>query len=92
MTRSANVWYLIGESRYLGRRVATRAVRLAVLKAFEQGFQSLSASVMAGNRASERVLERSGFRLAGVMRRGARLDDEFVDRRIYDLLPRDLEE
>jgi RimJ/RimL family protein N-acetyltransferase len=90
--QSASIWYLIGDPRYLGRGVATRAVRQAVALAFQQGLQSLNASVMAGNDASGRVLERSGFRLAGVMRNGVRLDDRFVDRLMYDVLPADVVE
>ena len=88
---SADIWYLIGDAAYEGKGVATRAVQLALRVAFgERGLHSLSASVMGPNIASRRVLERSGFRLAGVLREGVRLGDEFVDRLLYDVLRQDI--
>ena len=62
-----------------------------VRMAFEElGLRSVNASVMAPNVASARVLERCGFRPAGRLRKGLRLDEEFVDRIVYDLLPEDV--
>jgi RimJ/RimL family protein N-acetyltransferase len=58
-----------------GRGVATRTVQAAVEHAFANGIYRVEAHVRIGNLASERVLERAGFRSEGVkgrfLRRGA---------------------
>jgi RimJ/RimL family protein N-acetyltransferase len=58
-----------------GRGVATRTVQAAVEHAFANGIYRVEAHVRLGNLASERVLERAGFRSEGVkarfLRRGA---------------------
>ena len=85
--RCARIWYLIGRYELRGRGVATEAVRLATSHAFaELGLESISASVMAPNAASARVLVAAGFKPAGVLRRGLRHGSEFVDRVLYDLV------
>jgi RimJ/RimL family protein N-acetyltransferase len=85
--RSARIWYLIGRYELRGRGVASEAVRLASSRGFvELGLESISASVMAPNEASARVLVAAGFRPAGILRRGLRLGSEFVDRVLYDLV------
>jgi RimJ/RimL family protein N-acetyltransferase len=75
-----------------GRGYATRAVRLLADWAFAQvGLARISAGTVPENVASQRVLERAGFRREGYQRgrlpgpAGTRIDDV-----LYALLPEDL--
>ncbi len=75
-----------------GRGYATRAVRLLVRWAFTvAGLARLAAGTTPGNVASQRVLERAGFRREGYQHgrfpgpAGTRIDDV-----LYALLPADL--
>jgi RimJ/RimL family protein N-acetyltransferase len=74
-----------------GRGVATRAVQAAVEHAFAHGIYRVEAHVRIGNAASERVLERAGFRREGVkarfLRRGD--DDERQDATLFARLADD---
>jgi RimJ/RimL family protein N-acetyltransferase len=58
-----------------GRGVATRAVQAAASHAFANGIFRVEAHVRVGNEASERVLERAGFRREGVKKRFLRRGD-----------------
>ena len=59
-------WLFVGAR---GRGVATRSVEAAVKHAFAHGIYRVEAHVRIGNVASERVLERAGFRREGVKAR-----------------------
>jgi RimJ/RimL family protein N-acetyltransferase len=59
-------YWLLTDAR--GRGVATRCVQAAARHAFSNGIFRIEAHVRVGNAASERVLERSGFRREGVKR------------------------
>lgn len=59
-----------------GRGVATRSVKAAVAHAFANGIYRVEAHVRIGNVASERVLERAGFRREGVKARFLRRGDD----------------
>ena len=72
-TLELGYWLLI-EAR--GRGVATRFVRAAAEHAFANGIDRVEAHVRVGNVASERVLERAGFRREGVKRRYLRRGGE----------------
>lgn len=86
-SRTAMLWYLLGDKRFAGQGLASRAVGALLAHGFETlGLESAWAWVAAGNSASERVLERHGFRRIGVQRRCHRLDDRTVDRTLFDLL------
>lgn len=88
---SARLWYLLGDQRFGGRGVTTRAVKLVLPAAFtELGLRSVNASVMEPNVASMAVLERCGFRFVGRLRAGLRHGEGFVDRLVYDVLPEDV--
>ena len=89
--RTAMMWYLLGDPDQGGRGIMTRAAGSAVRWAFrELGLQSITASLMAPNEASRRVLEKNGFREAGTLREGFVFEGGPVDRILFDLLPEDL--
>lgn len=52
-----------------GRGVATRAVEAVVAHAFANGISRVEAHVRVGHTASERVVERAGFKREGIKRR-----------------------
>jgi RimJ/RimL family protein N-acetyltransferase len=67
-----------------GRGAATRSVEAAVAHAFANGIYRVEAHVRVGNVASDRVLERAGFRREGVKRRFLRRgDDERHDATLF---------
>jgi len=65
--RSAEVAYDLHPDAW-GRGIATAACRAVVAWAMAQGLYRLQATVLVGNQASVRVLERSGFELEGHLR------------------------
>jgi ribosomal-protein-alanine N-acetyltransferase len=83
----AGVWYVLGERELGAKGVMTSAVALLVEVAFRTlHLHTLHASVMAGNAASERILQKNGFRCAGRLREGFAYDGRFVDRILYDIV------
>jgi ribosomal-protein-alanine N-acetyltransferase len=88
--KSGILWYLRGAEIERRPGLMSACVRLAIKQAFENlGLHSISASTQAGNRASERLLKAVGFRPAGTLREAFLVNNEFVDRRLFDLLPSD---
>jgi RimJ/RimL family protein N-acetyltransferase len=75
-----------------GRGYPTRAARLLATWAFEQaGLARLIAGTHPGNAASQRVLERAGFRREGYLRgRLPGIDGKRADDVLYGLLPEDV--
>jgi RimJ/RimL family protein N-acetyltransferase len=85
---TAMVWYLLGASDLAGRGIATAAVRAMAEIAFHRlGLNSLYAWAMEDNIASQRVLQKVGFREAGRIRQSAWSANRRVDRIYFDLLP-----
>jgi RimJ/RimL family protein N-acetyltransferase len=82
-------YWLLAEAR--GRGIATRCVRAAAEHAFANGIYRVEAHVRVGNAASERVLERVGFRREGVKRRYLRRggEEEKHDATLFALLADD---
>ncbi len=72
-----------------GRGVATRSVRALLDHAFANGIWRAEAHVRVGNTASERVLERLGFRHEGIKRGLLRHQGERVDANLFGLLADD---
>jgi RimJ/RimL family protein N-acetyltransferase len=75
-----------------GRGYATRALRLISRWAFtEAGIARLTAGTHPDNKASQRVLERAGFRREGLARdRLPAADGGRIDDVLYGLVPGDL--
>jgi len=82
-------YWLLLEAR--GRGIATRAVRAVAEHGFANGIDRVEAHVRVGNVASERVLERAGFRREGVKRRYLRRggEDEKHDATLFARLADD---
>ncbi len=80
---TAEVGYLLARE-FRGQGYATEAVGGLVRLAFGPlGFHRLIAHVFVGNRPSERVLERSGFRREGRLREAVRKDGRWIDVILY---------
>lgn len=70
-----------------GAGYATEAVRLIVEHGFtELRLHRISATIIARNEASKRVVEKLGFTHEGTKRDDAYIDGEYVDRELYAVL------
>ena len=69
------------------RGVGTTIARLLSQHAFSLGIERVAAYVNVGNTASERVLERAGFTLEGVVRSMPKPDGRRIDKTLFSLLP-----
>jgi ribosomal-protein-alanine N-acetyltransferase len=88
--RSGWVGYWV-DSRLHGRRVATRAVALAVAHAFEAvGLHRVEATIAPANAASRAVVAHLGFRQEGLLRRYLDIDGQWRDHLLYALTVEDL--
>jgi RimJ/RimL family protein N-acetyltransferase len=84
---TAMVWYVLGDSAFSKRGIASEAVKQLVRKSFhELKLQSLYAWIMDDNTASARVLQKVGFREAGRIRRATSSNGRQVDRIYFDLI------
>lgn len=72
-----------------GTGMMTRAARLLIAWAFEAGFNRIEATVMTGNRRSERVLEKLGFEREALLRQYKFVRGSFRDYSMWSLLARD---
>jgi RimJ/RimL family protein N-acetyltransferase len=91
LDRNGVLWYALGEKSIARRGVMTEAVRQVCRIGFDGiGLRSIQASIMASNLSSQRVLEKNGFVRVGVLRKGLKMEGEFVDRIQYDLIPEDI--
>jgi [ribosomal protein S5]-alanine N-acetyltransferase len=83
----ADISYLIGDTAWWGKGVATRAIRLACRVGFETlDLQKLTAGVYQTNPASAIALERNGFVIEGVRRAHGLFGDQRVDLQLFGLL------
>lgn len=84
--RSAEIGYWIAES-YWGKGIATVALRELSEFVFQNtDIARLQAHVYAGNTASARVLQKSGYELEGVLRKAVVKNGVFMDAELYALL------
>ena len=88
--QSANVGYMV-DAGLRGRGVATTALGLVIRESFEHlHLHRLDASALVTNRASQRVLEKAGFRRVGVVERHFYEDGAWRDHVWYELIGPDL--
>jgi ribosomal-protein-alanine N-acetyltransferase len=86
---SASVGYWVAEAAN-GRGVASAAVARIVRVAFDElGLHRLEAGTMVHNAASQRVLERNGFRRFGLAPRYLRINGEWRDHILFQRLADD---
>lgn len=84
--QSAMVSYFVDEG-HAGRGLASAAVRDLVVYAFEElGLHRVEAGTAVDNVASQRVLEKNGFRNVGVLERHLMLNGEWVDHYLFELV------
>lgn len=89
-THKAEIGYWLARG-YWGRGIMTDAVKAFVRYAFEElGLLKVVAHCFELNISSARVLEKSGFKLEGRLRKHFRKDGRLLDARIYGLLKEDL--
>lgn len=88
--KTANLWYLLGDSSLKGKGITTEAIRQFVRLAFNEfPLHALSAWAMENNVASQRVLAKAGFKTVGRLRQSATFQEQPIDRIFFDLLPSD---
>jgi RimJ/RimL family protein N-acetyltransferase len=84
---TAMVWYVLGDSAFSKRGIASEAVKQLVRKSFhELKLQSLYAWIMEDNTASGKLLHNVGFRDVGRIRQAASSNGQQVDRIYFDLI------
>jgi RimJ/RimL family protein N-acetyltransferase len=87
---TAEIGYWLVE-RVRGRGLGSSAVALlAPWAVADGGLERVEALVLPGNVASQRVLEKAGFRREGLLRSYLVIRDRRFDALIYSLLPSDL--
>ena len=84
--RSAEIGYDIAPEQW-GQGLATAACRAIVAWARLQGFTRIQATVLVGNEASLRVLERAGFEREGCLRQYRWIDGRACDVLVYGNVP-----
>lgn len=81
--KTAEVGYWLGEP-YWGKGIATEALGALTRHAWDQtDFVRLQGGVFGGNRASMRVMEKSGYHLEAVHRRAIFKDGKILDEFLY---------
>ena len=83
-----NTWigYWLGE-RYQGKGLMTAACRIMLATAFEEmGLNRVEIRAATENNRSRAIPEGLGFRLEGILRQSAWLNDHFQDMAVYSLL------
>lgn len=87
---SAEIGYWIAEP-FWGKGIASLTLVALSKYAFEQfDLNRIFAGVFQGNKASMRVLEKSGFKLEGRLRNAVYKDNRFKDQLMYSILKEDL--
>jgi ribosomal-protein-alanine N-acetyltransferase len=81
--QNATLGYSVDE-RWNGRGIATDLVRHALAEAFtEHGLHRVEAGTLLDNVASQRVLDKCGFRRIGVSRRHVRIAGRWQDHVVF---------
>lgn len=86
----ADIGYAVATD-YWGQGIATRAVKLALSRVFRDLAEVLRLQAFVGvdNQASQRVLEKAGFRREGLLRKYTYLKGELKDLYLYSFLSTD---
>lgn len=83
---TAEIGYWLGEDRW-GKGIATEVVKALTAYAFARHpIARIQAHVFAGNTASSRVLEKSGFTLEAQLRQSVVKDGHILDQNLYAIL------
>jgi RimJ/RimL family protein N-acetyltransferase len=85
---TAEIGYIVSPGAR-GRGVATRALSLLTDRALELGAERVVLHIAVGNPASQRVAERCGYRLEGVLRSEYWKPGVRADTQLWSLLPSD---
>ncbi|MFX1469695.1 MAG: GNAT family N-acetyltransferase [Promethearchaeota archaeon] len=80
VTRTAHIFYLIGESAYWGQNIGTEAVKLVVSYGFnELNLHKITARTFGPNKASLRVIEKNNFHHEITLKKETYIDGDYVD-------------
>ena len=83
---------LIGEKAQQGKGLASEAIAVRNAFAFRRlRLHKISATSIATNLATSRLLERAGYRRVGISRQAARIGGERHDMLLFELLQTDFE-
>ena len=89
--QSCTLGYGVDE-HHNGRGIATRLVRHAVRAAFtDHGLHRVEAGTLLDNRASQRVLEKCGFRRIGISPRHVKIAGRWQDHVLFAITAEELE-
>jgi RimJ/RimL family protein N-acetyltransferase len=84
---SASIWYLLGSKDRGCKGLTSQAVGLVMGLAFtELHVHTIYASIVEGNLASRRVLEKNGFAVVGTFRDGFFVNGVFKNRIVFDCI------
>ena len=85
--RKAELTFIVGNTRYWGKGVASFAVsKMIEIVKLEYDLNKLYAGLASGNIGSKRVLEKNGFVLEGTRKRHLFYCGEFFDQLDYGLM------
>jgi RimJ/RimL family protein N-acetyltransferase len=82
-THKSEIGYWLNK-KYWNRGIMTQALKLVTKFGFEKiGLRRIFATTFVQNKASRRVLEKSGYKLEGIMRKYHKKDNKFIDAAMY---------
>lgn len=91
VSQSCALGYWVGEA-YQGNGYTTAATRAVVRFAFEElGLHRVEAACQPENIASQRVLDKAGFRQEGRARAYLKIDGDWRDHLLFAILPEDID-
>lgn len=86
-TKTARIWFVLGDKLYAGRGYTKRAVYECLRYAFfDLGLNTVYAHTVSENEASIAILEQCKFNFIGRRRQCYLIDNELKDLMLYDLL------
>lgn len=93
INRSAHAPSLIGEKKYWSLGLGTEARILLLHFAFyERGFNRIWAHILEDNIGSQRMFEKCGFKIEGVLRQSVYKNGEFRDQVFMSVLRKEFDE